>query len=120
MYQFWQIRDPEPSTSINEAREKYYERVDYANKKFRAFTKAGWLTDRGRVYILYGPPSDIERHPSEPNLYPYEIWEFDHLQSGVIFVFADFEGYKNYRLLHSTLDGETKDYYYMDSIKKGY
>jgi len=120
IFQFWQLRDPEPSTSINEARERYYKRVDHANKTFRAFTREGWSTDRGRVYILYGPPSDILRHPNEQNLYPYEIWEYDHLQSGIFFVFGDYEGYKNFRLLHSTLDGEIKDYNYMDTLKKGY
>ena len=120
LFQFWQMKDSDPSTPMNEFRQDYFKRVDYANRNYRAFTKQGWSTDRGRVYILYGPPSDIERHPNEPNLYPYEIWEYDHIQSGVIFVFGDFEGYKNFRLLHSNLDGEIKDYYYMDSLKKGY
>ncbi|MBN1153891.1 GWxTD domain-containing protein [candidate division KSB1 bacterium] len=120
LFQFWNMRDPNPDTPTNEFRDEYYKRVDYANRHYRAFTKEGWSTDRGRVYIIYGPPSDIERHPNEPNLYPYEIWEYDHLQSGVIFVFGDFEGYKNYRLLHSNLDGEIKDYYYIESLRKGY
>ena len=53
---FWEKRDPDPSTEINEYKEEYFERIDFANLNFRE-TKEGWLTDRGRVYILLGPPT---------------------------------------------------------------
>ncbi len=118
--QFWRMLDPDPATRENEFRNQYLDRITYANQHFGAFRKEGWLTDRGRVFVLYGEPSDIERHPNEPNMYPYELWSYDQFQSGVIFVFADLEGYKNYRLLHSNLKGEVRNDYYMDIIRTGH
>jgi len=120
LYYFWRRRDPNTSTPQNEFRNEYLKRYSVANRKFRAFKLAGWKTDRGRVYMVYGPPSDVERHPNEPNLYPYEIWYYNQLQNGVLFVFADLEGNNNYRLLHSTLVGEIQDYNYTDILRKGY
>ena len=120
LYQFWLSQDPDPATEQNEFRDNYLLRLDYANSAFRAFRCEGWRTDRGRVYMVYGPPSDIDRHPNEPNSHSYEIWNYNELQGGVIFVFADLDGYKNYRLLHSTLTGEIRDYDFMSAIRKGY
>ena len=120
LYRFWKDRDPDPETPQNEFRDEYLKRLDYANRNFRAFKLPGWRTDRGRVYMVYGPPSDVERHPNEPNLYPYEIWYYHELQNGVKFIFADLDGQGNYRLLHSDLVGEIQDYGYMDILRKGY
>ncbi len=119
LYQFWSAHDPDPMTPENEFRNDILIRLTYANKAFRSFRTEGWRTDRGRVYLVYGAPSDVERFPNEPNCHPYEIWSYNDLQGGVIFVFADLDGYENYRLLHSTLIGEIKDYDYMSVIRKG-
>jgi GWxTD domain-containing protein len=61
--QFWQRRDPTPGTPENEFREEHYRRIAYANEHF-AGSVAGWKTDRGRTYIVYGPPDEIDDHSS--------------------------------------------------------
>ena len=56
---FWQRRDPTPDTAENEYKEEHYRRIAYANEHFAA-GMAGWSTDRGRIYVMYGPPDEIE------------------------------------------------------------
>jgi len=92
-----------------EFRKKYLERVEQANVKFATRLTPGWRTDRGRVYIIYGPPDEVERYPYYENMKPYEIWHYYNLQGGVIFVFGDRTGFGSYELLHSTLVGEIKN-----------
>ncbi|MEW5806204.1 MAG: GWxTD domain-containing protein [Acidobacteriota bacterium] len=60
IYKFWQKRDPTPWTLKNEFREQFWEKVKTANALFADSTKPGWKTDRGKIYILLGPPNDIE------------------------------------------------------------
>src|ERR1700689_988056 len=60
---FWQRRDPTPDTEENEFKEEHYRRIEYANEHFAAGI-AGWRTDRGRIYIMYGAPDEIDAHPS--------------------------------------------------------
>jgi GWxTD domain-containing protein len=74
--QFWQRRDPTPGTVENEFKEEHYRRIAYANQQFTdPAGLAGWKTDRGRVYIVYGPPDEKETHPSgNGNEPPYEEW----------------------------------------------
>ena len=59
--QFWLRRDPNPDTVVNEFRDEHYRRIAYANERFTS-GKMGWKTDRGRIYIMYGPPDQIETH----------------------------------------------------------
>src|SRR6185503_19891337 len=61
--EFWRRRDPDPNTDENEYREEYYERIAYANEHF-ASGIPGWKTDRGRIYIVYGKPDEIETPPA--------------------------------------------------------
>src|SRR5260221_4277762 len=63
--QFGLRRDPTPGTAANEFKEEHYRRMAYANDRFRAGV-AGWRTDRGRAYIVLGPPDEIESHPAPP------------------------------------------------------
>ncbi|RKZ28792.1 hypothetical protein DRQ26_00365 [bacterium] len=93
---FWKKRDPTPSTELNEVKEEFFKRVQYANENFGTPTKRGWETDRGRVYITYGQPNEIERHPFEINTYPYEVWYYYSL--GLTFVFVDTFGDGDYQL----------------------
>jgi GWxTD domain-containing protein len=109
LFAFWKMRDPEPETPINEMRQEYFKRVEYANQKFRSFSREGWRTDRGRVYIVYGPPDDIDYYPSSEDILPYEIWYYNEVQGGVQFVFVDREGYKEYALVHSDALGEVQN-----------
>src|SRR5262245_28543433 len=88
---FWKRRDPTPETVANEFREEFYRRVAYANDQFTAGAP-GWRTDRGRIYILYGPPNRRDAHPmggryQKPaslggdtiTTYPFEIWEYNYV-----------------------------------------
>jgi GWxTD domain-containing protein len=74
---FWKIRDPNPSTPENEFKEEHYQRINYANKYFgREVAIPGWRTDRGRIYIILGPPKDIERYEGQKQLYTTQIWTY--------------------------------------------
>ena len=120
LYSFWQKRDTNPSTPFNEFRQEYMRRIQHANEKYRTFNKPGWKTDRGRVYMIYGEPSYIDRNPSTEGYRPFEVWQYDEIQGGVIFVFADLSGFRDYILLHSTARGETQYPEYMERIKRGF
>ncbi len=97
---YWKSRDPDPETEENELEDEYYRRVTYANRAFSVFqgSQAGWRTDRGRIYIIYGPPTDIDRPPvSQDNTGRYEIWNYHNLQKR--FVFFDKYGDGDFRLI---------------------
>jgi GWxTD domain-containing protein len=88
---FWKRRDPTPGTSENELQEEYYTRVAEANQRFAEGAKEGWQTDRGRIYIIYGPPDYVTRESSERDLSTrYEIWYYQRL--GQRFIFRDTGG----------------------------
>lgn len=107
LHNFWKSRDEFPSTPVNETKIAYFDRVDYSQSKFSGLSnKEGWRTDRGRVYIVYGKPSEIERYPNESEKKPYEIWRYENIEGGVVFIFADLSGYSDYKLIHSTKRGE--------------
>jgi GWxTD domain-containing protein len=110
---FWRRRDPDPDTEENEFREEYYERIAYANEHY-ASGVPGWRTDRGRIYITWGKPDEIETHPSGGNYnresyegggststYPFERWFYRYLPgvgSGVEIEFVDPTGSGEYRI----------------------
>jgi GWxTD domain-containing protein len=74
---FWASRDPIASTPDNEYRSQFYARVNEANILFTDSTKPGWKTDRGKIYILLGPPDDLEQIQSRDNLVPDAfIWTY--------------------------------------------
>ncbi|MFN3939718.1 MAG: GWxTD domain-containing protein, partial [Chitinophagales bacterium] len=92
---------------------KYLELVTAVNREFGTPSRPGYRTDRGRVYLQYGPPSDRLQAPNEPNAYPYEIWFYDTLpdkQTKIGFAFYSTAIATNdYRLLHSNARGEVTD-----------
>lgn len=90
-------------------REEYLKRVEIANQRYHAMQKEGWRSDRGRVFILYAVPDEIERIPSGEQSKPYEVWHYNSLENGVIFVFVDRTGFSDYVLVHSTKRGEIQD-----------
>jgi GWxTD domain-containing protein len=94
--EFWKKRDPNPSTPRNEKMEEYYQRVEYANKHFGHY-QPGWRTDMGMVYLVFGPPSNVERHPFDIDSKPYEVWTYYDLSYS--FVFLDETGFGDYRLI---------------------
>lgn len=109
LFKFWKGRDEIVETQENETFIKYFARVEQANQKYSAMKKEGWKTDRGRVFLIYGEPSEIERYPNQLDSKPYEIWQYHNLEGGVIFVFADLTGFSDYQLINSTMRGELRD-----------
>lgn len=76
---FWKQRDPTPGTEKNEFREEHFRRLIFVNKRFRGTGKSGWETDRGKVYVILGPPKDIRIFHSTDAYYPSEVWYYQGL-----------------------------------------
>lgn len=89
---FWQRRNPDPDSPENTFKEEHYRRIAYANEHF-ASGIPGWKTDRGKIYIMWGPPDEIDSHPTggtwdrpmdqgggETTTYPYEDWRYRYLE----------------------------------------
>src|SRR6266705_1491051 len=118
---FWQRRDPTPDTVENEFKEEHYRRIAYANEHFPAGIP-GWKTDRGQMYIKFGPADEIESHPSggsyqrpieegggETSTFPFEHWRYRYLEGigqEVIIEFVDTCMCGDY---HMTMDRSEKD-----------
>jgi GWxTD domain-containing protein len=93
---FWRSKDPTPQTVENELQEEYYRRFAYANANFGIFNREGWTTDMGRIYIIYGHPDEVERHPFERERKPYQIWYY--YQKNIQIIFVDESGYGEYEI----------------------
>src|SRR6185436_11480942 len=118
---FWLRRDPTPDSAENEFKEEHYRRIAYANERF-ASGIPGWKTDRGRIYITFGPPAEIESHPSggsyqrpieegggTTSTYPFEIWRYRWIEgigNDVMIEFVDPTMSGEYRM---TMDPSEKD-----------
>ena len=118
---FWDIRNATPDSPVNEFKEEHYRRIAYANDHFAAGVP-GWKTDRGRIYIMHGPPDTIESHPmggpyqrpaeeggGETETYPFEIWTYrnlDGIGQQIEFEFVDSCSCGDY---HLTIDPGEKD-----------
>src|ERR1700757_1290376 len=118
---FWQRRDPTPDTEENEYKEEHYQRIAYANEHFAAGVP-GWKTDRGRMYIVFGKPDEIDSHPSggsyerpmeegggETSTFPFEDWRYRYIEGigqEVIIEFVDTCMCGDY---HMTMDRSEKD-----------
>ncbi len=118
---FWQRRDPTPDTAENEYKEEHYRRIAYANEHFAAGIP-GWRTDRGRIYIMYGPPTSIDAHPmggpyqrpaeeggGQTETFPFEVWRYRYLEGigqEIEIEFVDDCGCGAYEM---TLDRSKKD-----------
>ncbi|CUS97606.1 GWxTD domain-containing protein [Candidatus Kryptonium thompsonii] len=86
--------------------EEYYSRVKYANEHFGHYLE-GWKTDMGMVYIIFGPPSSVDRHPFDINAKPYEIWYYYEINRR--FIFLDETGFGDYRLITPLWDEWTRN-----------
>ncbi|MDH4220454.1 MAG: GWxTD domain-containing protein [Candidatus Aminicenantes bacterium] len=108
---FWNHRDPTLGTPDNEFKTEHYRRISYANRYFaRGVPKPGWKTDRGRMYILLGEPTDIERIIGETQIYNTEIWFYQGLAKyglppGFNLAFYQKGGTGEYVLYSPTSDG---------------
>jgi len=117
LFEFWNRRDDDPATLDNPMKTEYFKRIDYANEHFKNSFRDGWKSDRGRVFVVYGPPDEVERHADEADIKPYEIWTYNSIQGGVIFVFGDRSGFSDYVLLHSTHRDELHDENWMNQLR---
>ncbi|MFN7920728.1 MAG: GWxTD domain-containing protein [Bryobacteraceae bacterium] len=119
--QFWLRRDPTPDTQENEFKEEHYRRIAYANERF-ASGIPGWKTDRGRIYIAFGPADEVESHPSggtyerpieegggTTSTFPFEKWRYRWIEgigNDIIIEFVDPTMTGEYRM---TMDPSEKD-----------
>ncbi len=119
--QFWLRRDPTPDSSENEYKEEHYRRIAYANERF-ASGIPGWKADRGRIYITFGPPDEIESRPSggsyerpweegggTTSTFPFEKWRYRWIEgigTDIIIEFVDPTMTGEYRM---TMDPSEKD-----------
>ena len=104
---FWSNRDPNGAEPGNEFMNEMMNRYDYTNERFSGHIP-GWLTDRGRIYISYGPPRDIQRYVHNPDTKDYEIWAYA-IEGETIFIFVDERGFGQYRLVHSNARDEIQN-----------
>lgn len=118
--QFWNVRDPNPNTPINEYQDEFYSLIQYANDRYTNSFNEGWKTDRGRILIRFGAPTAIDPHLFDRALEPYEIWEYNNIpgEGQAQFIFADVSGFGTFELIHSTVTGERKSSNWMDEIRK--
>ncbi len=119
--QFWLRRDPTPDTEENEFKEEHYRRIAYANEHY-ASGIPGWKTDRGMIYIKYGPPDEIEDHSSggsyerpmeegggETSTYPFQQWRYRYLEGIGTNVIIEFVDPTMSGEFHMTMDPSEKD-----------
>src|SRR5712671_174197 len=119
--QFWLRRSSNPDLPENDFKEEHYRRIAYANEHF-ASGIPGWKTDRGRMYIMWGPADEVEAHPAggtydrpmeegggSTSTYPWETWRWRYLEGigeNIILEFVDPSGSGEY---HLTMDPSEKD-----------
>lgn len=106
---FWRMMDDDPSTPEVPLRAQFRDRVAEADGRFGNSRSPGHKTNRGRIFVLYGPPDLRETYPLESHAKPYEIWSYDDIEGGVEFVFVDRSGLGEYNLIHSTKRGEVSN-----------
>ncbi len=119
--QFWLRRDPTPDTVENEFKEEHYRRIAYANEHY-ASGIPGWKTDRGRIYITYGPADEIESHPSggtyerppeegggETSTFPFEQWRYRYIEGVGTNIIIEFVNPTMTGEYHMTMDPSEKD-----------
>lgn len=105
--EFWTKFDPTPDTPENEAMDEYFRRIEYADAHFRSYA-AGWLTDKGRIYVIYGPPDNVTTDPFRTDGRAVESWQY--YRRSVRLVFIDESGFGDFRLSTPISPGEKYRY----------
>ncbi len=121
LVQFWKEHDLSPTTPENEQRLEYVRRYIIANRLYsNNYSKDnGWLSDRGRIYIKYGDYDEIDEVIAPRIGNSYEVWYYRTLDEGKFFVFEDWSGNYDYRLVHSNVDGEIYSDTWQDILDQG-
>ncbi|HMS35339.1 MAG TPA: GWxTD domain-containing protein [Ignavibacteria bacterium] len=119
MYDFWKAKDYNPNTQVLETKIAYFKRVNETNKMFREAYTEGWKTDRGRIFIIYGKPDDIEKYPFESQSKSYEIWKYNSVEGGGECAFVEIQQATGvFKLVHSTFRNELKNQDWKNEIDK--
>lgn len=115
LFKYWKYRDTDTTTKINERKIEYDKAVQYADTYFHFSSQTeGWRTDRGRVLLTYGFPTDVDRFEEKEGKNACEIWYYGDIRGGVYFYFVDVNNYNNYILVHSTMINELYDDKWME------
>ncbi|MFC2150747.1 GWxTD domain-containing protein [Calditrichota bacterium] len=114
---FWANYSADPSNARKPLRTHFVQMLEETNLRFDTSSKKGYKTDQGRVFFNYGEPDHQEKHPMELETKPYEVWTYEQLEGGVIFVFVDRSGRGEFNLAHSTKRGEVNHFtWYEDYV----
>jgi len=118
--QFWREHDSNPDTRVIENRLEMIERYNFANRFFSTNSRHtdGWTTDRGRIYMLYGPWDQRDDISSPEVGDSYTVWHYYSVRQGVLFVFEDRQGFNDYTLVHSNLEGEIFSKAWQDRLER--
>lgn len=108
--QLWNKKNDTFGLKNKNFRDEYFKRIEFANQRYSSGQKEGWRTGPGRVILVYGKPDELDKFTSQATMNQYEIWQYHDVQGGVQFVFVDFTGYGDLRLVHSTALNEIQDY----------
>ena len=96
--EFWRLRDDDPHDQVNPTKQEYFRRIRHANRNFTLMKREGWRTDRGRVYITFGEPDEVDDYPFELSSKPYQIWYYYRINPARQFLFIDEWGDGNFEL----------------------
>ncbi len=108
MQQYWREHDSDPTTRPIENQLEMIRRYQFANVSFstNANRTNGWSSDRGRIYMIYGPWDERDDVPTPVTGNPFEVWFYRQVDKGLLFVFADTKGSQDPQLVHSNATGE--------------
>ncbi len=117
LYRFWKENDSNVATPVLESYRMLLNRVRYANNNFSQIRTEGWKSDRGRILILYGEPSEIQYYSNLSDLKEFQAWSYDNIENGVVFIFGVLGSFGDLQLIHSTKTGELYNNHWLDLLK---
>jgi GWxTD domain-containing protein len=121
LFRFWRLRDPDTETPENERLDQFRKDFQRAQKYYSsAMFRDGWRSDRGRILLRYGYPTQIEQFIQTIDTKPYETWFYQNLMGGSTFNFVDISGLGNHKLVNSTMLGEIRDDNWFARYAKAY
>ncbi len=110
MKRFWEKKDKGCTDRGEAYRAEYFSRVSQVNQLYSRQKKQGWKTDRGRIFIKYGKPDQVENNMASSDKNAYQVWYYYNLYGGIEFFFVDRFDIRKYDLVHSTHRKELQDY----------
>lgn len=113
LLEHWRRESPDDPEAAN----RYFARIAEANRRYGFLDREGWRTDRGRVLVQLGEPDAIDRRYAEAQVPDHELWTYERMEGGVLFVFMDRSGFGDLDLVHSTKRGEIYNPEWMQSVQ---